>query len=66
MIFAVDEPVEHLRAGQGLGTPECVLKWDKALKANGFHPLGDARVRRCGYDNVEMWRLAALGYQVDF
>lgn len=66
MISTVDEPAEYLRTGRGLDTPECMLKRDKALKANKFHPLGAARVERCGYDDVEMWRMAALGYRVDF
>ncbi|KAI1589015.1 DnaJ DnaJ-class molecular chaperone with C-terminal Zn finger domain [Pyrenophora tritici-repentis] len=65
-IFSIDEPAEHLQAGQGLDTPECVLKWDKALKANRFHHLGAARVGICDYGGVEMWRLSAVGYRVGF
>ncbi|CAE7193874.1 hypothetical protein P3342_009523 [Pyrenophora teres f. teres] len=61
--FSVDEPAEQLQTGQGLNTSECVLRWDKALKANKFHNLGAARVGICGYGDVEMWRLSAVGYR---
>jgi len=64
MIFTVDEPAEHLQTGQGLDTPECVLKWDKALKANKLQNIGTARMERCVYNDVKMWRLLALGYRV--
>lgn len=62
LIFSVDEPSEASSSEEGLDSPEVALKCDKQLNVDAWGELGSDRLMKMKYGSVEMWQLAAVGY----
>ncbi|KAI4959983.1 hypothetical protein J4E86_001601 [Alternaria arbusti] len=63
VIFSQEEPSEGAKSGWGEGAPEAVLLGDGDLEVDDFADLGDEKAISYSYNNVSLWRLAAVGYR---
>ena len=63
LIFDCAEYPSYFKDHVGAGSPEFELKKDKGVSANVFRNLSREKVLKMKYGNVEMWRLAAVGWK---
>lgn len=63
LIFTRKEPSRRLKDNhEAKGGPEYVLKRDKDLRVDSFAYMRAERCMKLGHGGVDMWRLAAVGF----
>lgn len=63
VIFSCEELPQKASSGQGLGTPGAALLGIRNLGVDKFVDLGDEKAILYSYNNISLWRLAAVGYR---
>ncbi|KAI4920697.1 uncharacterized protein J4E92_008340 [Alternaria infectoria] len=63
VLFSQEEPPDEAKSGKGEGAPKAALLQYRNSGMDDFVDLGDEKAMLYSYNNVSLWRLAAVGYR---